>query len=317
MIQKKLPRSFSRVEDLVSFSEINLIVADLDGTLIGSDASIGNRILPLRRSVQQYSVKFTIATGRTLNGVAEMIKELKISRDVPIILYNGSLVLKNGNFQILMKKTIPIEALKQILKFTEKKSVNVLAYFFDPPSSKKLKSSSPLDFEYVLGWSNNISPKKDFNGMDIKWLNWGFCPINSSPSAILIDIINDVKSADLLSNSINEIPGVTVTRSGSQFLEIRPENSNKGKATEDLCHFLGLRREEILAIGDNDNDAELLEWAGIGIAVKNSSEKALEKSDYICEYDSQGGAIQALRLIKEAKYFYSAKNKKSILRCSE
>lgn len=279
----------------------------------------------LKRSMKHYDAKLTIATGRTLYGVKSLLKFLEIQKDIPIVLYNGSLVLENGTFQTLVKKTIPLETLKQILKVTEGKSAQILAYFYEGDTNKKSISSS-MDFEYVLGWSEVERPEYEFNKMPVKWLNWGDPTIHPSsllawldwkdaptrPSsllAILIDTTSDDANGNLIEKVVNKMPGITVTRSGTRFLEIRPEGSDKGQAIKESSSLLGYRREEILAIGDNDNDAELLAWAGIGVAVKSSSKKALESSDYICEYDSTGGAIEVLRLVRDARRYYEKDQK--------
>lgn len=275
----------------------------------------------LKRSTSNwYDAKLTIATGRTLYGVKNLLKFLMIQKDLPIVLYNGSLVLKSGNFQDMVKKTIPLDILEQILKITKGKSVQILAYFYEEDIYNKSNSSS-MDFEYVLGWSEIERPEYEFNKMPVKWLNWGDPPIHPSsllawsdredasayPSsllAILIDIASNDADRNSIETLINKIPSITATRSGSRFLEIRPEGSNKGQAIKESSSSLGYRRDEILAIGDNDNDAELLAWAGIGVAVKGSSKKALESSDYICDYDSTGGAIGVLRLVRDARRYY-------------
>lgn len=308
---KHLPKPiYNIVEDLIPFSKIRLIVADLDGTLLKPDEKlIWERVLHFKRCVNHYKVKFTIATGRTLSGVIDLLDNLGIPKGVPIILYNGSLVVMNGNFKILVKKTIPLNIIKEIFSITENKPVQILAYFYEETPSFKLESlHSPIDYEFVLGWSENKRPEKEFNEMTINWLDWGDYPIQSLPSAILIDTASKKDSGSLLENIIQNMPEITVTKSGTSFLELRPSGSDKGKALEEVSTILGYHDEEILAIGDNDNDAELLARAGIGIAVKSSSKKALENSDYVCQYDSASGAIEVLSLIREAKHYYTHQN---------
>lgn len=318
---KPLPRHIENsVEDLKPFAKIRLVVADLDGTLLTPEESlIWEEILKFKNRINHYNTKLTIATGRTLHGVKSIIEFLEIQKGIPIVLYNGSLVIINGTFQTIVKKTIPLETLKQILKLTKGGSVQILAYFYEGDSLRE-KTPSSKDFEYVLGWSEIERPEHEFNKMPVKWLDWEDSPTRPSsllawldwenspaPSsllAILIDTTSDVAGGDLIEKAVNKISGITVTRSGTRFLEIRPVGSDKGRAIEESCSSLGYRREEILAIGDNDNDAELLAWAGIGVAVKSSSKKAFDSSDYICEYDSTRGAIEVLRLVRDARRYY-------------
>lgn len=307
MKQKKLPTYGSKVEDLIPFSKVRLIVADLDGTLIDSNEIFGNFVFSLRNSMRQHRVGFTIATGRTLTGVLYLIKKLKITKGTPLILYNGSIILKNGTFEVITRKTIPTEVLKEIISIAKDRSLNVLAYYYLNEKSQKLDYTIKKlkDFEFVLGWTETKVIKKDSNGMNIRWCDQQSIPTDILPSSILVDTRNNPKYIEYLTDSISKLPFITVTNSGSHYIEIRPKESNKGNAIEEISTLMEYKREEILAIGDNDNDSELLSWAGIGIAVKNSSKKALESSDYVCEHSSQAGVIQTLRLIKAAKHFYS------------
>ena len=103
---------------------------------------------------------------------------------------------------------------------------------------------------------------------------------------------------------------MSFTCSGASYIEIRPENSNKGAALEYVTKAQNLSKEEVLAIGDNDNDSELLVWAGIGVAISNASEAAIASSDYICRRGVAEGAIEVLRVVKEARRFFFKPNTK-------
>ena len=88
-----------------------------------------------------------------------------------------------------------------------------------------------------------------------------------------------------------EINGISFTRSGLSFIEIRPAGSNKGAALASAAEVLGLQRENLLALGDNDNDMEMLLWAGVGVAIAGASNAALEASRFVSSsrcYDWRG-----------------------------
>jgi len=306
MTPRPLPTGISHsVEGLLPFARIRLIVADLDGTLLDAKEEIWDPIIRLKRSITgHYEVKLTIATGRTLKGVENLLAALKISKNVPLILYNGSIVTISEDHKTLIKKNIPLESLKQLFETAKGEQVQILAYCFKNPRSGKAKTSlSSSDFESVTGWSEIDRPVRESNGMPVKWLDWGDCQDLASPSAIIINTMNSLASENLLRKVHNKTPEVTITQSRSGSLELRPMGSDKGKALAQICPFLGYSSEEILAIGNDDNDAELLAFAGIGVAVRNSSNKAAKNSDYVTEYDSAGGTKQALYLVREAKRY--------------
>lgn len=73
-----------------------------------------------------------------------------------------------------------------------------------------------------------------------------------------------------------KLPGFAVTHSGAPFLEVLAEGVSKAWGLERLCAHLGVRRDEVLAFGDAPNDAEMLAWAGRGVAMANAEPEAAE-----------------------------------------
>jgi len=301
----ELPDNNSPIEQLKPFSQVRLIIADLDGTLLNpEDPSIWNNFNTQIRSNNYYKVKFTIATGRTLYGVKNYLKDLNFPKNHPIILYNGSLVVLYGSNTLLLKKTIPSDTLKKIITTFRKEPIQILAYIYDVTLIFE-EIINPNDPEIVLGWSNIGKMQKESNQMNIQWKEWGDIPnINDSLLAILIGT-RDKKNLTYIKRKLKELPEITITKSGSQYLEIRPKDSNKATAAEQILKEIGCKREEVLSIGDNDNDAELLEWSGIGISVNGASKKALYSSKYVTKYNSASGVVGVLRLVKESRRYFT------------
>lgn len=83
--------------------------------------------------------------------------------------------------------------------------------------------------------------------------------------------------------------GFAMTHSGAPFLEVLAEGVSKAWGLEQLCARLGVRREEVLAFGDAPNDAEMLAWAGHGVAVANAEPEALEAADEVTLSNAEDG----------------------------
>ncbi|MCA1696625.1 MAG: Cof-type HAD-IIB family hydrolase, partial [Actinobacteria bacterium] len=95
--------------------------------------------------------------------------------------------------------------------------------------------------------------------------------------------------------------GVTVTQSSASYLEIRPKGADKGSALSLVASSYGFGPEEVLAIGDNDNDAEMLRWAGCSVSVANATPAALLASDYVTRGAAGEGVVEAMRLLIDAR----------------
>ena len=299
------------VESLREFSNTRLIAVDLDGTLIHSSSDkIFENILSLSSHLNhpRYKVALTLATGRTLFGTLPMLEKLALPKGRPIVLYNGSLVVRNGIFDVIHKKTISALSLRTILEYSCHFHVRIYAYLYNDPTQSLFHSHD--DYEYVLGWSETSRPRTEFNRMPIRWQS-ELDPGEIQPSAILIDTSENPVAAGDLETALIEMADISVTRSGTSYLEIRPQGSNKGTALAVISEFLNISKDEILALGDNDNDAEMLAWAGIGVAISNCSPVALANSDYVCKYDVSRGAVEVLRLIKTARYYFFEPTKKA------
>ncbi|WP_345466297.1 Cof-type HAD-IIB family hydrolase [Deinococcus carri] len=94
--------------------------------------------------------------------------------------------------------------------------------------------------------------------------------------------------------------GFAVTHSGAPFLEVLAEGVSKAWGLERLCARLGIAREEVLAFGDAPNDAEMLAWAGRGVAMGNAEPEALEVADEVTRTNAQDGvALVIERVLRE------------------
>lgn len=292
---------------LKAFSNIKIIAVDLDGTMSGSaDMEIWENILWFVRNINIRSSKKTsliIATGRTLTGAKRAIELLYQNKTLPIILYNGSLVIRNSTWEILYKRTIPRHTLKTIVEMVEIFPINIYSYCFMGTNKNPFDPNDQL--EYVLGFGSNRERKTEFNKMPIMW-EFEEQHLENEASAVLIDIQNvKPQGVDQIFKKLSEINGISITSSGFAYIEIRPENSNKALALSFLAKDMNLKNSDFAAIGDNNNDVEMLKWAGIGVAVSNGTPMALDAAKYISSHNVAAGVVEVLRLIKQSKRYHN------------
>jgi Cof subfamily protein (haloacid dehalogenase superfamily) len=86
-----------------------------------------------------------------------------------------------------------------------------------------------------------------------------------------------------------------ITRSKPHFLEIMHPEADKAKALEIIAKHYGIERHEVMAIGDSYNDIEMLEWAGLGIAMGNAFETVKDAADFVTASNEEEGVAEALR----------------------
>jgi hydroxymethylpyrimidine pyrophosphatase-like HAD family hydrolase len=214
-----------------------------------------------------------------------------------LVLYNGSLVLTFEHNAVLHMRTIDQTVLANVLRLATRTTTPVLAYYYSPTVLVRAAT------EYVCGW--NTTTSREFNGMPVLRPQEPNETPNQDPLAILLDVGDQAtERADELCERLQDLSGLTATKSGAKYIELRPVGSNKAVALERVAAHVGIRREEIMALGDNDNDAEMLRWAGLGVAVSGASERALSAAQYRCHHGVARGVVEVLRLMKAARRYY-------------
>jgi hydroxymethylpyrimidine pyrophosphatase-like HAD family hydrolase len=213
-------------------------------------------------------------------------------------LYNGALVVEHGTNGVVLHETIPFGAVQQIADLCGSWDVRVFAYCFDDPIAANLAGRA---IEQVFGYGPNL-PAQEFNGIPVN--SWEEFPASSTLCTALLVDVSRLADSTFLRARLGQVHDTTCTSSGSRFVEIRPVGVNKGKALRAVATHLGIDLQEILAVGDNDNDVEMLETAGIGVSVCGASAAALAASHYVCRHGTAEGAVEIMRLVKHAKRFF-------------
>ena len=287
------------VTALRGFAGIRLLALDVDGTLLQpSSHDVFLTIRNLANSTLLRQIAFVIATGRTLHGVTPVLRQWPSTANSAVVLYNGSIIANPRTHRVTQIRTIPYGSVATVLRLCQRHRRPVLAYICRPHAAP----ISNTEFEEVYGWSHNWRPEREFNGLRIKWQpDWQYSE-QVAPAALLVKTVGSarVTLAELLSDS----GSIDVTTSGGAFLEIRPRGSNKATSLRAIASELGLSADKVLAIGDNDNDVEMLRWAGIGVAVAGASPDALANANYVCHYGVARGVVEILRLIRSARRYY-------------
>lgn len=300
---EKLPDWQTDVALLRDFAQVRLIVADLDGSLVHASAHvIYSSLTNLHRSLNHHKsrVAFTLATGRAWNGAKNLVESLSIPRGTPLILYNGALILEYGTSGIIYRHCITTTAVDKVRAICSQYDATAYFYDFADPVSASFQQEPA---ERVVADGPAVA-SLDFNGLKVQDGSWNTETIGNC-TAILIDIGQLGNTVFHLRDSLSDVNEVTCTHSGVRYIEVRPAGANKGAALRVVAEHLDLNMRHILSLGDNDNDAEMLSVAGIGVAVKGASDAAMNASNYVCNHGPAEGAVEILRLIKHARRFYA------------
>jgi len=299
---KKLPDGNSPLNELAKFADVNFIVTDLDGTLIEQGDKVIGQLLKVGKAGRLFRNRtyITIATGRTYHGAKAIIEQLQLKKGMPIVLYNGAIVISYQTNEILYRKTINFAVIKELCRIIDLKNSSLLAYCFVMNQEVFNDEINEVVIETVHGYGSKKA-QKDINQLDIYWHSSFREEIN--PNAILISKESLGDGMQELIEYLENSNEVSYTDSGNGFFEIRSKGVDKGIIFKVLEERRFFKVKKSLAIGDNDNDMELLQQADIGVVVSNGSEKAIQAADYMCKNAGASGVLDVMAVIKSAQIY--------------
>ncbi|MDP4091017.1 MAG: Cof-type HAD-IIB family hydrolase, partial [Bacillota bacterium] len=246
-----------------------LVALDMDGTLLRKDKSISDRTLKAIKGAKETGVKIVLATGRPVKGILKYLNYLGLdSDDEYAVTFNGSAVQTAKNGKVLFEHFISGADLHYIYELSHRFGVHFHA--FD-------------------GKSNLITPRLNkytnveaqINGIEISEVNLAD---RVSPEDKIIKVMM-VDEPEKLDRAYEGLPPeifskYSVMRSAPIFLEFLNPQINKGNGIAFLCERLGIKREEVIAIGDAGNDIDMIRYAGLGVAMDNAFPQVKEAADY-------------------------------------
>lgn len=269
--------------------DIKLIAIDLDGTLLQSDRTLSEENRLAIEAAKEAGVKIVLCTGRPLRSMKHLLAEANLLGDDDIaITYNGGLIQKTKSEEIIRQMTFDRSQCLDIYKLGQKLNMPInfidLDYVYEPPYPNGVES------KYIE--TNRYVPKEHaltFTDIDIDNLPDPF-PINKivicRPSEEIDDVIPKIP--------ISYFEKYNIYKSQATILEILPQDIDKGYSMRVLGELLGLEKEQIMGIGDQENDLSLVENAGFGVAMDNAIDKVKEAADYITKSNDDHGVAHVI-----------------------
>ncbi|BCS80497.1 Cof-type HAD-IIB family hydrolase [Anaerocellum diazotrophicum] len=262
-----------------------LIAIDLDMTLLDRNKNISYRNKKAIELAKKKGVKIVLCSGRILKGVMYFAKVLGLYDQV-IVACNGAIVRDLKKNKDIYYIGLENEKSLEIARICKENDIYYHYYFQDTMIARRLDYSSKFYYE-----KNKELPEEErINIIIDDSENTLKACADLITKFVIIDA--DLKKVDYVRKIIErEISGIETTKSDINILEVMKEGVNKKSALEFVCSYLGIAPEEVMAIGDNENDLEMIEFAGLGIAMENAIEELKEIADYVTNsYDDDGVA---------------------------
>lgn len=258
-----------------------MVVSDLDGTLLKKDHSISNRNKMAIRKLREMGIHFIVATGRPDQLVKEYVSELNIDEEV--IMCNGAVIGHPMKDERLLDLVIPENYVREIVGLCEKNNTIYLLYSHNKIVSKLnyraqyfIKRNEHLPEEArsvfeIIDHPNQISDFNHFNKILIIEHN----------ESLLNQIVEQLKKHEELE--------IVVSQKG--FVDIVRHPSSKGNAVKIIADKYNISLDEIVVLGDQDNDVSMFKVAGKSVAMADASKLAREAANEITrDHENDGVA---------------------------
>lgn len=260
-----------------------LIAVDMDGTLLDSRGMISDKTVRTVRRAVDAGILFTVCTGRAIQGVEKYNALLQLKG--PFIAYNGAMIVDAESRETLFEQgLLRSDAAKIIelgLRYDTTMCIWAGSQLYGNRLNRRIHTYKKLSgVEPVL--AENFDELLDKGITKILWYD-DEKRIQEAVSGLSADLFTEV----------------TYCTSQPFFLEFFNSKVSKAKAMEKIGEICGIGREEMIAIGDGLNDLDMIQYAGLGIAMGNADAEVRRHAQFVTATNDEDGVRKAIERFVE------------------
>ncbi|MBC7232724.1 MAG: HAD family phosphatase [Chloroflexi bacterium] len=272
-----MPKSYREPKRIYRF-----IVCDLDGTVLTHDYKLSPRVREAMQAVVDAGGWITISSGRGYQMLKPVLRSLPLN--APVIGCNGGLIFDPATRQILYLQPMPLPLAQYIVRLALQEQWGMRIYLDDMETMLEFHPEQQPALVLVR------------DGIVVGEITDAVAALQRPPHKLVVYSQSPDATPALVAR-LQEYVGdrAHVVASNTQIVEIITPGISKATGMSWVASYLGVKREETIAIGDGDNDVEMLEWAGLGIAMGNATPAAKAAADWIAPPVEEDGVAVALQ----------------------
>ena len=273
---------------------IKLVASDLDGTIIDKNNSIYEENFKAINDLNNNNIDFVICTGKTYPIIKGMCSKFNASYG---IFGNGNQIINLKTGEEIYKKLLSDSEINSCLSIAKANNLHVHIYTDNEIITEELKYMDLRNYKLQqdkyydtsLGITvvDDIKQYLSFNKVNV-------CKLIISADSDLSNIKHEILSKEDISITTIKKYGEykdKVIDKEYEYLDITPKNINKDTALKILRDYLHIENNEIMAIGDNLNDLEMVKNSGIGVAVANAYDELKQVAKYTTNNTVENGGF--------------------------
>jgi hypothetical protein len=267
----------------ISVVKFDLVAIDIDGTLVNSSLSITKPVFEAVQRVVDAGAKIVLCTGRPFPGAEDYMKELGLTREGDYIInYHGALVQKTDTGEIILDHQLTYDDMMKWHALAKEHDSNFQAVRNDGVYSEQTDFSPKALIEPFV------------NEMPLRVRTLAEMDAEISYSKFMMK--NDEPVTQKLEDHVpvEYRKDYTVIRSEADSLEVLNQRASKGQSLKELANLLEIPKKRVMAIGDSGNDIDMVEFAGLGVAMGNAVTEVKKVADVITDTNDEDGVARAI-----------------------
>ena len=280
-----------------------LVAIDLDGTLLNSYGEISERNRNAIKKATENGIEVVLASGRTISSVESIALDLNANHF--LISGNGAIVYDIQKQKIIYNQFLSKQQVLDVIKICEENSIYYNIYTQETIITKSLNYNTLFYHKENInkeeGKRTSINIIQDIYDYVEKSEREDYLKITicDETKSIFNSIIKKLRNINYIDVMDVEHMSKKIIKSGTEdvfieyfYTEISNKNVNKWSANEFLMQKLNIQKEEVIAIGDNINDKEMIENAGIGAVMQNAAEYVKQIGNIIVSDNNNDGVAE-------------------------
>ena len=256
-----------------------LVALDMDGTLLNENQKINDRVKKAISEARKRGTKIILSSGRGFRGIEKYVRELGL--DELVISLNGAVVTDASGDNTVFSIHMEPEVTRRIIELQQE--YDVFSIYFEG-----LKM-------YVEELNDKAIYFSEFEGVKVIPVGNMLDFYTTQPIGKMLMIGEYEKFLVFRERLLGELGQyINVTFSMPEFLEAYNINVSKGIILNKVANYYGLKRDEVIAIGDGENDISMIEYAGLGVAMGNAMEEVKKAADLITRANAEDGVARVI-----------------------
>jgi hypothetical protein len=259
------------------------VFLDMDGTLLKSDHSVSDETVNTIRTLNEKAIAVILVSARPINAVLPTFRRIGLPEKDPIISLNGSYIVENGQpiFQAMIDLPTAARVTEEVRPFKA-----TIAYYLQREWFSEIKDSWTDHEQKIMDVPVEVAP------IDSLIRDWDARQIGPNKMMVMSEPDNITQIQQHLRSIYNG--RLNVYPSKATYLEVMDTRGSKANAVKFVSERLGFRPAEVIAMGDNYNDVEMIQFAGVGVAMGNAPDDIKAVADYVTDTNNNDGVRKAM-----------------------